>query len=191
MSLGVTNTFRAPPNMTACRVVALPQELCGVFGSPLDRGSPGFPGHGNQPSSSAQVLFLNPPQLSTDVFDTCAHYLALGLQVNRYCCHPDTRWLRPLSPVCAWEPRTSTFRRAGQRKAWEPFTNGRLVAFSGTRGVRSMWGRVAITLGLLLTTVNCLFPIYFIYMIFVWHGDSIKMMALGFLKKGISLWAWW
>ena len=26
-----------------------------------------------------------------------------------------------------------------------------------------MWGRVAITLGLLLTTVNCLFPIYFIY----------------------------
>ena len=78
MSLGVTSTFRAPPNMTACRVVALPQELCGVFGSPLDRGSPGFPGHGNQPSSSAQVLFLNPPQLSTDVFDTCAHYLGVA-----------------------------------------------------------------------------------------------------------------
>ena len=101
MSLGVTNTFRAPPNMTACRVVALPQELCGVFGSPLDRGSPGCPGHGNQPSSSAQVLFLNPPQLSTDVFDTCALLTTLGLQVNRYCCHPDTRWLRPLSPVSA------------------------------------------------------------------------------------------
>ena len=178
--------------MTACRVVALPQELCGVFGSPLDRGSPGFPGHGNQPSSSAQVLFLNPPQLSTDVFDTCAQYLALGLQVNRYCCHPDTRWLRPLSPVpCAWEPRTSTFRRAGQRKAWEPFTNGRLVAFSGTRGVRSMWGRVAITLGLLLTTVNCLFPIYFIYDLCLtrrfYQNDGIGISEKGHLTLGLMI----
>ena len=100
MSLGVTNTFRAPPNMTACRVVALPQELCGVFGSPLDRGSPGFPGHGNQPSSSAQVLFLNPPQLSTDVFDTCAHYLPWGCRWTATVATPTPAGCDPSPCVC-------------------------------------------------------------------------------------------
>ena len=46
----------------------------------------------------------------------------------------------------AWEPRTNghVVHSDKHSGAWEPFTNGRVVAFSGRRGVRSMWGRVTI-----------------------------------------------
>ena len=42
--------------------------------------------------------------------------------------------------VCCYIPRQG----AQWRKAWEAFTNGRVVPFWFRRGVGSMWGRVAI-----------------------------------------------
>ena len=69
--------------------------------------------------------------------------------VTRYCCHfsSDTRVAATLVPgpgnlvqMAVWYiPQAAQWR-----KAWEAFTNGRVVAFWGRRGVGSMWGRVAI-----------------------------------------------
>ena len=54
-----------------------------------------------------------------------------------------------------------------------------------------MWGRVAITLGLLLTTVNCLFPIYFIYDLCLtqrfYQNDGIGISEKGHLTLGLMI----
>ena len=54
-----------------------------------------------------------------------------------------------------------------------------------------MWGRVAITLGLLLTTVNCLFPIYFIYdLCSTWRfyqDAGIEISEKGHLALGLMI----
>ena len=93
------------------------------------------------------------------------------MEVTRYCCFSsDTRVAATLVPgpgnlvqMAVWwhsavvhvvqrvvQIRCGTScgsipRQAARwREAWEAFTNGRVVAFWGRRGVGSMWGRVAI-----------------------------------------------